>query len=428
MALTQSLTRNFYLLTTATALGLSGIALGLPAQAASIIANTSNTVGSGFDITDRDALDAAGIAFVEVGGTRIYTGTRQVSPNNQDPFVVSFTGDRLNWQQVHDQSPIDADGAALLWDGGSDSLYAAFGVDGGSGGPNTFGPLTQGGWLGFGRAPRGGLKATVLLRLDATTGEALNGTYISAIGEDGTTRSAGNISNFLFGDGGSIILDLDAFFSPRGIDGQVIDPERNFVGTSPFEYRIELSADLSTALDAIAVGWNGVTELPPLDSGDDSGDSTDDGDGTDDGTGGGGDGSGDNGDDTDGGDGSTGGGEDDGTGGSDDGDGGSDDGDGSTDGDDDGDDDDDADGGGDDGGSDSDEGDSGTGDDGSADDDDDADGSDGDSDSDGGDDGDDSDSGDLDNGDPKKVPEPSVLGAIAALGGLGALRKWRNRR
>ena len=30
-------------------------------------------------------------------------------------------------------------------------------------------------------------------------------------------------------------------------------------------------------------------------------------------------------------------------------------------------------------------------------------------------------------GDPTKVPEPSILGALAALGGFGALRKLRKR-
>ena len=117
MALPQLLTQKFSVLLTASTLGLSIVALELPAQAASIIADTSNTISSRFNLSDRAALDNAGVSFVEVGDTRIYTGTRQVSTNNQDPFVVSFTGDTQNWLQTYDDSPIDSDGVGLLWDG-----------------------------------------------------------------------------------------------------------------------------------------------------------------------------------------------------------------------------------------------------------------------------------------------------------------------
>ncbi|MGD1850978.1 MAG: hypothetical protein ACFCBU_10340 [Cyanophyceae cyanobacterium] len=182
------LTRNLSFVATATTVSLSAIALGLPAEAASLIGGAENIVGSGFNINDRSALDAAGIPFLEVGGTRIYTGTRQVSSNNQDPFVASFTGDTVNWIQAYDTTPADADGVALLWDGGQQSLYAAFEIDGGSSG---FGSIvsSNGGWLGSGQLS-GARKLTVLLQLNADTGNALGGTYISSLLQNGNTNSA----------------------------------------------------------------------------------------------------------------------------------------------------------------------------------------------------------------------------------------------
>ena len=377
----QFLTRNISFVAAATTASLGIIGLGLPAEAASLIGGSQNIVGANFNVEDRSALDAAGIPFLELGDTRIYIGTRQVSSNNQDPFVVSFTGDTPTWTnpQAYDTSPADADAVALLWDGGQQSLYAAFEVDGGSSG---FGSIvgSNGGWLGSGQLS-GANKLTVLLQLDATTGNAVGGTYISSLLMNGNSNSAAGTSSLAFKDNGNVVIDLETAFSPRGTDRQIIGTRTTDQG-SPFQYRIEFTPDLTQAVDAIAVGWNGVTELPPL-----SGGNTGGGDG---GTGGGdgGTGGGDGG--TGGGDGGTGGG-DGGTGG---GDGGAGGGDGGT--------------GGGDGGTGGGDGGTGGGDGGTG----------------GGDSGT---GGGPGGGDPTKVPEPSILGALAALGGFGALRKLRKR-
>ena len=423
MVLFQNLSCSGRVLATAATLGLSVLAIDLPAHAASLIASDSIFAG-GLDISDRSALDAANVSFLDVGVTRIYVGSRQVTPIDIDPFVVSFTGDTQNWGQVHDQSPIDSRGVGLLWDESSNFLYAAFTADGGSIGANTFGDVTNG-WLdGFdGRNPSasGIAQVTVLLQLDLSTGEAVNGTYISAVGSGGAgSRSAFGLTNLAFGENGSVIVDLDrTFFIPRGADGLAIG---EFDGTqsSPFEYRVELESDLSAAIDAIAVGWNGVTELPPLSAGNVGGGDPGNGGGDpgngggDPGTGGGdpGNGGGDPG--SGGGDPGNGGG-DPGTGGGDPGNGGGDPGNGGGD---------PGNGGGDPGTGGGDPG-NGGGDPGN--------GGGGDPGNGGGDPGTGGGPGNgggpgSGGGDPTKVPEPSVLGAIAALGGAGVLRKLRRRR
>ncbi|MEM6519029.1 MAG: hypothetical protein AAF722_06805, partial [Cyanobacteria bacterium P01_C01_bin.70] len=233
----------------------------LPSQAATLV-NLNQNVFKFNTGTPESELQSSSAARINLGDTTIYIGTNQVSAINQDPIVTSFTNGVRNWTQSYDTSAIDARGMGLLYDEGSASLYGVFTADGGSQGANTFGAATQGGWLsGYGRG--GGPMASVLLKLNPSTGAVEDGTFIRAQTSDGNTNTL-RPTNLDFVNG-EVVFYGDSFFSPLGTNGNPFDSDaRTTDEGSPFDYRVVLSADLSDATSAEAIGWNGLTAFSPL--------------------------------------------------------------------------------------------------------------------------------------------------------------------
>lgn len=235
--------------------------LGTPslARAASFSAFNSNVVKFNAS-TSEAALIASGAASITIGNTRIYIGTNQVSSINQDPIVTSFTNGSQNWVRSYDSSGIDARGIGLLWDEASQNLYGVFSADGGSVGENSFSAATQDGWLpSYGSG--GGSNASVLLKLNPDNGVALTGTYIRAKLTDGRTNTVVPTGLDFIDD--KVIFFGNSFFTPLDTDGNPFE-EKTTPNGSPFPYRLVLTTDLSTALNAEAIGWNGVTEFSPI--------------------------------------------------------------------------------------------------------------------------------------------------------------------
>ncbi len=238
-----------------------GCLSALPAHAAALSSLNNEVVKFGPSTSEADllALDAASISF---GDTTIYIGTFQEGSNNQDPIVTSFTNGIRDWTQSYDTSGIDGRGVGLLWDEASQNLYGVFTADGGSQGDETFGQATQGGWLsGYGSG--GGAAASVLLKLNPTTGDSEAGTFIRALlsaGDTNTLRPTGldYVDN-------QVVFFGDSFFAPVDVDGQRFDNDDLAPGfDTPFDYRVVLQSDLSQANSTEAIGWNGVTEFSPL--------------------------------------------------------------------------------------------------------------------------------------------------------------------
>ncbi|MEM9539622.1 MAG: hypothetical protein AAGA60_08930 [Cyanobacteria bacterium P01_E01_bin.42] len=204
--------------------------------------------------TDEATLQSLGAASQTFGNTTIYIGTNQVSANNQDPILTSFTNGVRDWLITdYDTSAADARGLGLLWDGGS-SLYAAFTIDGGTPPGEGFTQFTQDGWLSsYGSG--GGAKATVLLQIDAATGVGIGGTYVSAELSNGNTNTL-LPTGLAFDDDGNVVLDALSFFFPRDIDGST--QEQTEFSNSPFPYTIVFDPTLENALSAVSPGFNGV--------------------------------------------------------------------------------------------------------------------------------------------------------------------------
>ncbi|MEO1005943.1 MAG: hypothetical protein AAFW67_08860 [Cyanobacteria bacterium J06638_38] len=226
-----------------------------------VLANSSfdinNSVVKFKPTDDESTLIDKNVAVVSSGNTNIYIGTNQVSSNNQNPILTSFTNGERDWVTTNiETTGADALGIALLWDG-NENLYAAFTTDGTQGSAEQdFRRFTEDGWLSsYGQG--GGAKATVLLKIDPSSGEGTigKGTFISAVLSNGKTNTLVP-TNLAFEDH-NIVLQADSYFSPRRVDTTRMNQTTS--GSSPFDYSITFDPSLQVAQSAIAIGWDGVT-------------------------------------------------------------------------------------------------------------------------------------------------------------------------
>lgn len=216
------------------------------------LTTSSINAGNGFvplseTFTEAQA-QSSGAASVTVGNTTLYIGTKQVTVNNQNPIVLSYTSGVQDWFFFHEQTPPDSRGIGLLVDHNGttiNSLYAAFTTDGGSAdSTNGIQRFTTGGWLtSYGSG--GGAYATVLLQLNPSNGTATSGTFVRSQLNNGNTNTL--IPTGLGFDGsGNVVLNASAYFTP-------LDTNKNLLtvsGSSPFAYTLTLSPNLSTAVSA----------------------------------------------------------------------------------------------------------------------------------------------------------------------------------
>lgn len=244
---------NFSIAAISAALGCLS---ALPTQAATLSSLNEDIVKFTPNTSEANLM-GLGVASISFGDTTIYIGTNQVSSNNQDPIVTSFTNGSRNWTMSYDTSGIDARGVGLLWDEASSNLYGVFTADGGSAG---FAEATTDGWLSsYGRG--GGPVVSVLLKLNPGSGEAEAGTYIRAqlnSGNTNTVRPTG--LDFV---NNQVVFLGNSFFTPLDANG-VPFSDRDESLTSPFEYRVVLNETLTQAISAEAIGWDGVTAFSPL--------------------------------------------------------------------------------------------------------------------------------------------------------------------
>ncbi|MEM7760297.1 MAG: hypothetical protein AAF298_19535 [Cyanobacteria bacterium P01_A01_bin.40] len=212
-----------------------------------------------FKPTDNEStLIAKDVAVVSNGNTNIYIGTNQVSSNNQDPILTSFTNGERDWITTDiETTGADGRGIALLWDS-SDNLYAAFTTDGTQGNAEQdFRRFTDSGWLSsYGQG--GGAKATVLLKIDPSSGAAIvdNGTFVSAVLSNGKTNTLVP-TDLSFAEDGNLVLTADSYFNPRRVDTTRMN--QTTPGSSPFNYTITFDPSLQVAQSAVSPGWDGVS-------------------------------------------------------------------------------------------------------------------------------------------------------------------------
>lgn len=203
---------------------------------------------------DESTLIDNDVAVVSNDNTNIYIGTNQISNDNQDPILTSFTNGTRDWTTTDiETTGADSRGIALLWDGNNE-LYAAFTTDGTQGSiSEDFRRFTNNGWLTtYGQG--GGAKATVLLKIDPNTGMGIvgNGTFVSALLSNGDINTL--VPTNMSFSGTNIILEADSFFNPRRITKDKMVQTTS--GDSPFDYTISFNNSLTQANSAIAPGWD----------------------------------------------------------------------------------------------------------------------------------------------------------------------------
>ncbi|MBP0004242.1 MAG: hypothetical protein J7642_11085 [Cyanobacteria bacterium SBC] len=223
----------------------------------STLANPVVSVGSsvnfsGVDVTDEAAVRALGGPSVTVGDTTIYIGYQQVSSNNQDPRLVSFTNGVQDWYRTdYEVTGDDSTGVGLLWDGGS-NLYGVFTSTGTQGSPSQdFREFATNGWLSsYGQG--GGAKVSIVAKINPATGDVSNATFVSAILSSGNSNTL-NVTDLSL-NGSNLVVQAESFFAPRRTDTTAMNntgPDTS----SPFDYEIEFTPDLITAVRAVAPGF-----------------------------------------------------------------------------------------------------------------------------------------------------------------------------
>ncbi len=183
---------------------------------------------------------------VAFGTSRIYIGYQQVSSTNKNPIMVRFNSGQRVWCRTnYEMSGDDGEGYGLLWDGGN-MLYGVFSATGTQGSSSQdYRRFTSQGWLSsYGNG--GGPKASVILRINPNTGVANAGTFVTSQLSNGRTNSL--VVRSLAWNNSRLVVQANAWFSPRRPNRQPLSCS----GSSPFDYRLVLVANLSRAVTASA--------------------------------------------------------------------------------------------------------------------------------------------------------------------------------
>lgn len=198
-----------------------------------------------------------GGATLTIGNQNIYIGTWQISSNNQNPIMASFDAQNPanNWvRSDYETTGADGRGYGLFWDG--DELYAVFSTDGTQGSVSEdfrrcASDNTQAWTRSYGSG--GGAKIAVVAKIDETTGEMTDAAFISARLSNGNSNSM-VITDINLDTDGDLLINADSWFSPRNPDGSPMT-QVDLSLTSPFDYTLEITPDLSTVVSTAAVGW-----------------------------------------------------------------------------------------------------------------------------------------------------------------------------
>ncbi len=225
-----------------------------PGTAVSFVNSGVNFKGT--DTSKASDVQALGGSSITVGSKSYYIGYEQVSSSNQNPILVSYDSQSPSnsWvRRDYEVTGADSRGYGLFWSG--TNLYATFSIDGTQGTPSedfrrASGDAVQS-WLeGYGSG--GGAKISIVARLDPNTGELLDAAYLSARLSNGNSNSL-TIENISVNASGNLIIQAKSWFSPRNPDGSRM--EQIGSGSSPFDYTVEITSDLTQVLNTAAVGW-----------------------------------------------------------------------------------------------------------------------------------------------------------------------------
>jgi len=218
---------------------------------------SSNEVGwsvdlTGVDLTNESAVKAKGGVFAQRNNTTIYIGHESLPPTNRNPVLVSFTNGVQDWvRRDYETSSEVSVGYGLLW-AGPDKLFAVFTSDGAAEDMNRdFRRFAKYGWLSeYGTGE--GKDVAVVAKINPDTGDIYSATFLSSRQDSGETSSLTVTGLAMNGD--NLVVSAEAWYAPRRINGQPMDLYPN-AENAPYDYTIEFTPDLQTAVRAEAPGF-----------------------------------------------------------------------------------------------------------------------------------------------------------------------------
>lgn len=207
--------------------------------------------------SDEATIAASNAQRLTLGSQTIYIGFWQESGNNQDPIIASFDSENPdnNWVRTdYESTGADGRGFGLFWDGSN--LYGVFSTDGTQGTPSedwrrASGDATQNWLRSYGAG--GGAKISVLGRIDPATGDLVDAAYLSAVLSSGNSNTL-TVTDITSNDAGNLVVSAESFFSPRNPNGSALTQVDTSL-SSPFDYTVEITPDLSQVVSTSAVGW-----------------------------------------------------------------------------------------------------------------------------------------------------------------------------
>lgn len=225
-----------------------------PADVSSFVNSGVNF--SGANITDESDIQALGGPSITLDSQTIYIGYRQVSANNQNPILVSFDSQNPdnNWVRTdYEVTGADSRGYGLFWSGSD--LYAVFSIDGAQGSSSedfrrASGDAAQSWLRSYGSG--GGAKISVIARIDPSTGELLDAAHLSALLSNGRSNTL-VIEDIGVNASNNLVIQAQSFFSPRRPNGSALTQIGS--GSSPFDYTVEITPDLTRVVNTSAPGW-----------------------------------------------------------------------------------------------------------------------------------------------------------------------------
>lgn len=214
--------------------------------------NFVSEVGEGVILSPTATFEEAqqsGAVSITAGNVNYFIGYVQASAVNQDPVLLKYVDGELAWSRAdYENTGDDSRGYGIIWDG-TQTLYAVFSATG------TQPPIDQSflrwsdeGWhTSYGQG--GGPRVAVLMKINVADGEPERATYLMSRLSNGDANSL-LVKEMSLLNTGNVKLRADAWFSPLKTNKAPFDCE----GSSPFDYTLELSGDLSYAISASAVG------------------------------------------------------------------------------------------------------------------------------------------------------------------------------
>lgn len=193
---------------------------------------------------------------VQSGSTTIYTGYNQVSSDNKDPWVASFTNGKLNWyRKDYEVTNDDGQGTHVLWNSSSNALYVAFTATGSQGTPQgDFRRFATDGWLksytDYSPGGGGGGKVAILAKIDPTTGNVTDASFLTAL--NGTKTNSVSVKSLSL-SGDNLVVQADSAFAPRRVDRTAMT-STGASSSSP-NYTVVFAPDLGSVISATSTNY-----------------------------------------------------------------------------------------------------------------------------------------------------------------------------